>query len=106
MTLLHCDEEEADSCGEQQVHGLVEQFGGEDAPDEEMVAQDGHQHDVGGSRHGPQQGQAVAAVTHSNRASGERGELCEEESSYAALRFLRVLNQPCCRMFGEGSDFR
>lgn len=92
------------------MHGLVEQFGGKDAPDEEMVAQHGHQHDVGRSRNGPQQGQTVAAVADGNRASGERAELreeeCEEESAYAALCFLGALNQSCCSVFGEGSDFR
>lgn len=71
-----------------------------------MVAQDGHQHDVGRSRNGSQQGQTVAAVADGNRASGERGELCEEESAYAASCFLRALNQRCCSVFGEGSDFR
>lgn len=72
VTLLHCDEEEADGRRQQQVHGLVQQFGGKDAPDEEVVAQNGHQHDVGGSRHGPQQGQTVAAVAHGHGAPGER----------------------------------
>lgn len=49
--LLHGDEDEADGGGEQQVHGLVQQFGREDAPDEEVVAQRRHQHDVGRRRH-------------------------------------------------------
>lgn len=88
------------------MHGLVEQFGGKDAPDEEVVAQSGHQHDVGCSRHGSQQGHTVAAVTEGKRASGERGELCEEESSDVALCCPRVSNQRCCKVFGEGSDFR
>lgn len=63
------------------MRGLVEQFGGKDAPDEEVVAQDGHQHDVGRRWHGPQQGQTVAAVTDRNGASGERGQFREEEAS-------------------------
>lgn len=70
--LLHGDEEETDGGGQQQVHGLVQQFGREDAPYEEMVAQSSHQHDVGCSRHRPQQGQTVAAVAHCNRAPEER----------------------------------
>lgn len=70
--LLHGDEEETDGGGQQQVHGLVQQFRREDAPYEEMVAQSSHQHDVGCSRHRPQQGQTVAAVAHCNRAPEER----------------------------------
>lgn len=47
-----------------------------------MVAQNGHQHDVDSSRHGPQQGQTVAAVTHRDGASEGGGEICQE-ASYA-----------------------
>lgn len=60
--LLHGVEEETHSSGQQQVHGLVQQFGGEDAPYEEVVPQKSHQNHVGCSRNGPQQGQTVAAV--------------------------------------------
>lgn len=69
--LLHGDEDEADGGGEQQVHGLVQQFGREDAPDEEVVAQRRHQHDVGCRRHRAQQRQAVAAVAHRHWAPEE-----------------------------------
>lgn len=73
-TLLHGDEDETHSRGQQQVHGLVQQLGRENAPDEEVVAQDRHQDDVGGGRHRPQQGQAVAAVADGDRAPVGRGE--------------------------------
>lgn len=69
--LLHGDEDEADSGGEQQVHGLVQQFGREDAPDKQVVAQRRHQHDVGRRRHWAQERQAVAAVAHRHRAPEE-----------------------------------
>lgn len=47
-----------------------------------MVAENGHQHDVDSSRHGPQQGQAVAAVTDRDGAPEGGGEICQE-TSYA-----------------------
>lgn len=60
--LLHGGEEEANCGGEQCVHGLIQQLGREDAPDEEVVAQSRDQYHVGCRRHGAQQGQAVAAM--------------------------------------------
>lgn len=85
--MLHGVEEEADSSSQQQVHGLIQQFGRKDAPYEEMVAQNSYQHNVGCSWHRPQQGQTVATMAHCNRAPAERkrihqrgGKHCGEQS--------------------------
>lgn len=72
MALLHCVEDETDSGSQQQVHGLVQQFWGKDAPYEKMVPQNSDQHNVGCSRDGPEQGQTVTAVADSDRTPAER----------------------------------
>lgn len=54
------------------MHSLVEELGGEDAPDEEMVAQSSDQHYVEHSRDGAQQGKTVAAVAKRDRSETER----------------------------------
>lgn len=71
--LVHEGEEDADDGGDEGVHGLVEQLGGEDAPDEEVVAQGRHQQHVEDRRHRPQQRKAVAAVAQrcTTPAAGE-----------------------------------
>ena len=84
--MLHRDEDEADSCSQQEVHGLVQQFGGKDAPYKEMIAQDSYQNNVGCSWHGPQQGQTVAAVAHCNRAPVERKRIRETREEEEAVR--------------------
>lgn len=51
-----------------------------------MVAQDRDQHDVGGGRHRPQQGQAVAAVAERHRAPVEENTVVREEGRTAGGR--------------------
>lgn len=60
--LVHGSEEEADGSDHQRVGTLIQQLGGEDTPDEEVVAQGGDHDDVGSCRRGAQQCQAEAAV--------------------------------------------
>lgn len=56
------------------MHGLIEELRGEDAPDEEMVAQCSDQYYVEHSRDGAQQGETVAAVAERDRTETERRE--------------------------------
>lgn len=72
--LIHESEEEACGCGDQCVHGLVEELRREDAPDKEMVAQCGDQHDVEHSRDRAHQGEAVATVAKRDRSETEKKE--------------------------------
>lgn len=86
MALLHDVEEETDSCGQQEVHGLIEQFGWKDAPYEQMIAQNSYQYNVGRSWHRPQKGQTVATMADRNRAPEERKRVHQKGGSTAQSR--------------------
>lgn len=76
--MLHGVEDETDAGSEQQVHGLIEQFGRENAPYEEMIAQDSHQNNVGCRRHRPEQSQTVTAVAHCDGTPAEQNASSDE----------------------------
>lgn len=82
--LIHKSEKQTHGGGDEGVHGFVQEFGRKHAPDEEVVSETGDQNHVEHNWDGPQEREAVAAMTETHY-SPEREQNKDIQSGYGPV---------------------